>query len=97
MYYFYVLKSEKDLKYYYGSTTDLKNRFNDHNQGKVLSTKFRRPLRVIYFEAYETISQARQREQQVKYSGSIRKQLHNRLTIKPDEGPARPPEGKPGQ
>jgi hypothetical protein len=53
---------------------------------------------LIYYEAYEHLQQARVREQQVKSSGSIRKQLHKRLTISiAEKGPARPPAGKPGQ
>lgn len=95
MYYFYILFSETDKKYYYGSTKDLKKRFEAHERGKVSATKFRRPLSLIYYEAYTSVDKARIREKQVKSSGSIRKQLHDR--IKPDEGPARPPEGKPGQ
>ena len=98
MNYFYALKSELDNKYYYGSTNNLKCKFNEHNAGKVTATKYRLPLLLVYNEAYEHIDQARFREKQVKSSGSIRKQLHSRLT-KPiaDKGPARPPAGKPGQ
>jgi putative endonuclease len=98
MHYFYILFSQKDYKYYYGSTNNLKRRLDEHVNGKVTATKYRLPLRLIYYEAYENLRSARLREQQVKSSGSIRKQLHARLTLHdPDEGPARPPAGKPGQ
>jgi putative endonuclease len=96
MYYFYVLLSEKDLKHYYGSSSDLKRRFQEHSKGEVASTKYRRPLRLVYYEAYEHLQQARKREQQVKTSGSVRVQLLARLSFT-ENGPARPPEGKPGQ
>ena len=96
MFYFYILKSEKDQKYYYGSTINLKNRLLAHHKGEVEATKFRRPLRLVYYEAYEQLIQARFREKQVKFSGSIRKQLHSRLTLA-DKGPARPPSGKPSE
>jgi len=43
MFYVYVLLSEKDGKFYVGYTANLKNRLQMHNEGKVKSTKFRRP------------------------------------------------------
>jgi len=79
MNYFYVLYSEKDKKYYYGSTTDLKKRVAEHNEGKVTSTEYRRPLELVYYEAYESLDSARLRERQVKSSGSIRATLHKRI------------------
>ncbi|GBE17283.1 GIY-YIG nuclease superfamily protein [bacterium BMS3Abin15] len=51
MFYTYILKSIKDQSLYVGWTDDLKSRFTKHNAGKVLSTKFRRPLKLIYYEA----------------------------------------------
>ncbi len=51
MYYTYVLKSHKDSKMYTGSTKDLKLRFEQQEQGRVKSTKHRRPLELIYYEA----------------------------------------------
>lgn len=51
MYFTYVLKSEKDNKLYVGSTNDLKKRLKLHNSGKVVSTKSRKPLRLVYYEA----------------------------------------------
>lgn len=43
-YYVYVLKSENDNMRYTGYTADLRNRWIFHNEGKVESTKNRRPL-----------------------------------------------------
>ncbi|MDP3685036.1 MAG: GIY-YIG nuclease family protein, partial [Ignavibacteria bacterium] len=51
MYYVYVLKSLKDGNFYKGYTKDLKKRFEDHNKGKVESTKLRTPFELIYYEA----------------------------------------------
>lgn len=79
MYYFYILFSEKDKKYYYGSTTNLKRRVAEHTKGQVIATKYRNPLRLVYFEAYQNLQLARQREQQVKLSGAIRANLHKRI------------------
>ena len=51
LFYTYVLFSEKDGKKYTGYTKDIKLRFQEHNNGLVASTKNRRPLKLIYFEA----------------------------------------------
>ena len=51
MYFTYVLHSEKDSKLYVGFTQDLVLRIKQQNDGQVLSTKSRRPLKLIYYEA----------------------------------------------
>jgi putative endonuclease len=43
----YVLQSEKDHKFYFGYTGDVKKRLEEHNSGKVSTTKNRRPLKLI--------------------------------------------------
>ena len=78
MYYSYVLQSEKDDKLYIGFTKDLKLRFEQHTKGLVESTKNRRPLKLIYYEACLTQEDATKREKYLKtYHGKIF--LHNRL------------------
>ena len=62
MFYSYILLSEKDGKYYYGSTNNLQNRLLKHNKGDVKSTKHRRPLKIHFFEEFNTRSEAFQRE-----------------------------------
>ena len=62
MCYAYILKSLKDYKYYYGSCEDLERRLNNHNAGRVKSTKSRTPLVVHYFEEHNTRSEAQKRE-----------------------------------
>ena len=58
----YVLKSEKDGRYYYGSTEDLDLRLKKHNNGQVRATKGRRPFVVHYFEIFNSRSEAFRRE-----------------------------------
>jgi putative endonuclease len=58
----YILKSEKDGKYYYGSCENIEIRLCEHNEGKVKATKFRRPFFLHYFEEFETRSEAYRRE-----------------------------------
>ena len=66
MFYVYLLKSEKDNKFYIGSTADLKKRIKEHSDGKVKSTACRRPLKLVYYETYADESIARKRELKVK-------------------------------
>ncbi len=66
MHYTYVLYSEKDNKRYIGYTRDLKLRMNQHTKGEVKSTKYRRPLRLIYYEACIEEWDARRREKYFK-------------------------------
>ena len=61
MFYTYVLQSEKDGKKYVGYTKNLKSRFEQHQKGKVKSTKDRRPLKLIYYEACLTEQDALKR------------------------------------
>jgi len=65
-YYTYVLKSEKDGKNYTGYTQNLKLRFEQHHKGQVDSTKNRRPLKLIYFEACLNQQDATHREKYLK-------------------------------
>jgi len=53
MFYTYILKSQKDGKYYYGSTGDIEKRLVEHNNGKVSATKNRIPLKLHYFESHK--------------------------------------------
>jgi len=80
MWYFYVLQSIKEPNYFYkGSTGKLKERFHQHNNGEVESTRPRRPYRLVYYEAYLTEKTARDREAGVKQSGSISVPLLRRI------------------
>jgi putative endonuclease len=62
MFFTYILKSLKDNKYYYGNTTDIKLRLNEHNKGKVRATKGRIPFILHYFEEFTSRSEAAKRE-----------------------------------
>jgi putative endonuclease len=78
-YYVYVLLSEKDNQWYTGYTSDLRNRLLMHNNGKVESTKNRRPLKLIYFEGCINQQDATRREKYLK-SGNGKIYLRNRLS-----------------
>ena len=83
MYYTYVLKSEQDDNFYVGFTKDLKLRFEKHCKGRVQSTKERRPLKLLYYEACLNQDDATKREKYLKtYQGKmfLRKRLKSYLT-----------------
>lgn len=79
MYYVYILKSLKDKKLYIGSTNDLRKRVKEHNEGGVVATKCRGPLILIYYEAYKSEQDAREREKQLKYFGKSYSQLKRKI------------------
>ncbi|MBI2007245.1 MAG: GIY-YIG nuclease family protein [Candidatus Blackburnbacteria bacterium] len=78
MFYVYVLFSDRDKKLYIGFTPDLKNRIRKHKTGYVRATKNRRPLGLIYYEAYLLRSDAVKREGYLK-SGGGRRELARQL------------------
>jgi putative endonuclease len=83
MYYTYVLQSELDLNFYTGFTKNLKLRFEQHNKGLVESTRDRRPLKLVYYEACLDKNDAAKREKYLKtYHGKmyLKKRLKSYLT-----------------
>lgn len=66
MFYVYVLRSQKDLEFYTGFTSDLRERLLQHNSGLSKSTKSRIPLDLIFYEAYLNKYDALRREKYLK-------------------------------
>ena len=62
MFYTYILRSLKDGGYYFGYCSDMRERLNRHNAGKVRSTKARTPFLLHYHEEFNTKSEAFKRE-----------------------------------
>ncbi len=79
MYYVYIIQSLQDGKLYYGYTRDLRRRFQEHNSGKSNSTRYRRPFRLIYYEAYRDERDAIIRERSLKKFGQGIYRLKDRL------------------
>lgn len=82
MHYVYVLQSKKykSLKiFYYGYTSNLLQRFKEHNLGKVESTKENRPWVLVYYEAYRSLEDAIEREKKLKHYGNARTLLKKRI------------------
>jgi putative endonuclease len=78
MHYVYILHSKKDSKLYTGYTPDLKERFKKHEKGYVKATKSRRPLELVYYEAYTDMGDAKRREKYLK-GGKGKKELKIQL------------------
>ena len=83
MFYTYVLQSLKDNQFYAGFTKNLKLRFEQHLEGRVESTRERRPVKVIYYEACLHIEDAIKLEKYFKtYHGKmfLKRRLKSYLT-----------------
>ena len=78
MFYTYVLRSKKDGKLYTGYTNNLKERFQKHQSGEVISTKYRGELELVYFEGCISEIDAIRREKYLK-SGRGKLFLKRRL------------------
>lgn len=66
MNYTYIVKCS-DGTFYTGWTNDLTRRMEAHNQGRGAKyTKERRPVTLIYYEAFETKEEAMKREYAIK-------------------------------
>jgi putative endonuclease len=79
MFYIYILKSKQDNKFYTGYSGNLRKRLIEHKRGNVDSTKNRRPLELIYYEAYGDKMSALKREKFLKTTKGkiqLRKQIN---------------------
>jgi putative endonuclease len=64
--YVYVLRSQKDGKFYVGYAKDVQKRLEEHNSGQVPSTKGRIPMKLIYWEGCVNQQDATRREKYLK-------------------------------
>ena len=79
MYYVYVIKSSVDNKLYIGSTNDLKRRLSEHNAGQNKSTMHRKPLELVYYEAYRSKLDSLERERKLKRFNNSYTELKKRI------------------
>jgi len=80
MFFTYVLFSLKDRKLYVGYSSNVFARFDQHRSGQVAATMNRRPLELIYYEAYQTDIEAKRRERYLK-GGNGRETLKRQIDI----------------
>jgi len=74
-FFIYVLKSESTNSSYIGHTSHFEKRLVEHNSGKSLSTRGKRPWRLVYKEECTTRSEAASRE---RYFKSVKGRLELR-------------------
>ena len=85
MFYVYIIKSLKDGKLYIGRANNLRRRLLEHNTKQSKSTKYRGPFKLIYYEAYLSEKDAKDREYKLKrFSGSyihLKNRIRNSLIL----------------
>ena len=82
MNYVYLLENVLNNKeHYLGSTSDLKRRLKEHNNGTGCETTKNKQWKLIYYEAYETLQLARNRELKLKKHRGSKRALYQRLDI----------------
>ena len=65
-FYVYIIQSQKDGTYYVGSTQNIEERLERHNEGRSKYTKAKRPWDLLYLEKHPDRSTAAKREIQIK-------------------------------
>ena len=65
-FFLYIVQSTTTEKFYIGSAADVPTRVAEHNRGQSPYTRGRGPWTLVYQEEYETLSEARRRERQLK-------------------------------
>jgi len=83
--YVYVLRSQQDGSLYLGWTTDVTRRLVEHNQGRSIFTRRKRPWRLVGFKAYPSAAEAKAHERVLKRSPRMwtyfKKRVLNRAAI----------------
>lgn len=70
MFYAYILQL-KDNSFYHGYSDDLKQRLTAHEQGIVSSTKNLRPVKLVFYAAFESQKKATEFEKYLKSSSGF--------------------------
>ena len=66
MEYVYILQSERNAKYYIGSTNDLVRRLSEHNSGQTESLKNLLPVKLVFSKVYNVKGEAGKMERHLK-------------------------------
>lgn len=78
MFYFYILRSQKNNKLYLGYTSDLKTRLKSHNSSENKATKPYAPYELIFYSAFINQSDALDCEKYFKTTAGW-KRIHSML------------------
>ncbi|MFH1655555.1 MAG: GIY-YIG nuclease family protein [Candidatus Omnitrophota bacterium] len=71
MYFVYILRNKQSNEIYYGYTNNLERRLREHNSDS--------KWKLVYYVAYASELDARDREKKLKHYGQSRNHLKNRL------------------
>ena len=71
MFFTYILQSQQDKSFYIGYSSNLEKRLREHNEGLSKYTKRKIPWKMVYFEVFETKSEAIKREVFLKKQKSV--------------------------
>ena len=77
MYLVYILYSEKYKRTYVGMSNNVLRRLNEHNSGKVRSTKSFLPWKIVHTESFNTRIEARVKEKYLKSAAGRRWRKNN--------------------
>lgn len=77
VHYVYVIV-DPEGRTYTGFTSDLRRRVKEHNNGHTESTRGRQ-WKLVYYEAFYSEEDARQREQALKHNGNAKYWLNERI------------------
>lgn len=64
--YLYILQSNKNGRYYIGSTNNPDRRLEEHNGKLVTATQYLVPLKMVFCKEYQELSEARNIERKLK-------------------------------
>ncbi len=64
--YVYILFSQKNIRYYIGSSADVQERLLRHNAGATPSTKSGRPWKIVYTQEFDSKTEALKFENYLK-------------------------------
>ena len=85
MFYVYILRSIKNGKCYIGLSNDLNRRLEQHNAGQSYWTRRYMPFELVYYEAYRSLEDAKERERKLKHFKKgytdLEKRLKNSLDL----------------
>jgi len=73
MYYLYILFNKAETRTYVGVASDVNKRLEEHNAGRVKSSRPYLPYKIVHIESFETLSSARQKEKFYKSTTGRRK------------------------
>jgi putative endonuclease len=65
-FYVYILQSLRDFSFYVGQCEDMDHRLSKHADGQSKYTASKLPVRLVYFEVFQSRSEAITREKEIK-------------------------------